>query len=425
MKINKTFLYYLSIIILMNFVIEMNADSYNPDPPPSTVKLIFIHHSCGENWLNDSNGGLGIALMNNNYFVSDTNYGWGPDNIGDRTDIGYWWTWFRGVNSTTYLNSLYYESDKSWNFYSRLNSDPGGENEIIMFKSCYPNSYLGGNADDSPTTGDNPLRGQDCWSGYHNVANAKGIYNDILTYFSAHQDKLFVVVTAPPQVDGETDSKHAANARAFNDWLINEWLKNYEYHNVAVFDFYNVLTSNGGDRYTNDEGWVMGNHHRYWDGDVQHQKTEDKNTSAYASSDYDSHPTYAGNEKATSEFIELLNIYFHCWKGTGDCPGGGNSNQSPVIDSFSADPQSGNAPLTVSFSCIAHDPDGNIIKYMWDFDGDGSIDRTTTRNCVIYIYEKTGKYITKCTVEDNMGKMITSNPVGIAVDIKKKGSAKR
>ncbi len=46
-------------------------------PLAQPVKLIFIHHSCGENWLDDTNGGLGIALRDNNYFVSDTNYGWG------------------------------------------------------------------------------------------------------------------------------------------------------------------------------------------------------------------------------------------------------------------------------------------------------------------------------------------------------------
>ncbi|MCA9992945.1 MAG: hypothetical protein KDE29_18280, partial [Anaerolineales bacterium] len=60
------------------------------DPPASPVKLIFIHHSTGENWLSDGYGDLGLALAQNNYFVSDTNYGWGPDSIGDRTDIPDW-----------------------------------------------------------------------------------------------------------------------------------------------------------------------------------------------------------------------------------------------------------------------------------------------------------------------------------------------
>jgi len=44
----------------------------NPNPPTAPVKLVFIHHSTGGNWLADPNGdqpygGLGRALMNNNY----------------------------------------------------------------------------------------------------------------------------------------------------------------------------------------------------------------------------------------------------------------------------------------------------------------------------------------------------------------------
>jgi hypothetical protein len=92
------------------------------------VKLVFIHHSCGENWLGDGDGGLGIALRDNNYFVSDTNYGWGPDDIGDSTDIGHWWTWFQGPSSATCLGALYTEyGDHSYN-YTRL-SDPNPSRE--------------------------------------------------------------------------------------------------------------------------------------------------------------------------------------------------------------------------------------------------------------------------------------------------------
>ncbi|MGB8980716.1 MAG: hypothetical protein WCC12_02465, partial [Anaerolineales bacterium] len=47
----------------------------NPNPPGEVVKLIFIHHSTGENWLTDDYGDLGRTLDQNNYFVSDTNYG--------------------------------------------------------------------------------------------------------------------------------------------------------------------------------------------------------------------------------------------------------------------------------------------------------------------------------------------------------------
>lgn len=304
------------------------AAGLNSNPPASPVKLIFIHHSCGENWLTDGNGGLGIALKNNNYFVSDTNYGWGSTGIGELTDIGHWWDWFRGPTSGTYMAELYDESRQAGDYFSRLSTDPGGENSIIMFKSCFPNSEMGGNSSDPPTTGDNPLRGEDCWSDYMTVANAKGIYNDILEYFATRRDKLFIAVTAPPQVAGDTDATHAANARAFNNWLVNDWLKDYAYHNVAVFDFYNVLTSNGGNTGTSDLGSATGNHHRWWGGAVQHLQTVSGNTAAYATAADDSHPTSAGNQKATAEFVPLLNVYYHAWHDA-DGGGGTTANAAP------------------------------------------------------------------------------------------------
>ncbi len=85
----------LSMVIAGCLLLMTEADSGpapmritdDPDPPATVAKLIFIHHSTGENWLADDYGNLGRVLGQNNYFVSDTNYGWGPNAIGDRTDI--------------------------------------------------------------------------------------------------------------------------------------------------------------------------------------------------------------------------------------------------------------------------------------------------------------------------------------------------
>ncbi len=293
----------------------------NPNPPESPVKLIFIHHSSGGNWLadpaeNGSGGDLGRALMENNYFVSATNYGWGPDAIGDRTDIGNWWEWFRSDNSAVYLQALYSESGTNFGDFGswpRLAADPGGENEIVLFKSCFPNSALGGQPADGPQAAENPLQGQDSTSEAHTVANAKAIYVSLLDYFAAHPDKLFVAVTAPPLYAADTSPEQAANARAFNRWLAEDWLKGYAQANVAVFDFYNVLTSNGGNIETNDLGSPAGNHHRFRDGAIEYIVDQGGNASAYAV-EGDSHPTAAGNQKATAEFVPLLNIYYHRWR---------------------------------------------------------------------------------------------------------------
>lgn len=307
----------------------VGADVSTIEAPYGVVKLVFVHHSCGANWLSDWSGSLGEVLGESNYYVSDTSYGWGPLDadvgsgvIGDHTDIGHWYNWFVGPNHDTYMDALYTTTAQNAT-YARPMADPGGENEVIIFKSCYPNSDLGGTPDDPPNDGENLLRGVGAWSDHHTVANAKGIYNDILAYFQTRQDKLFVVITAPPLLPGSTSETAAANARALNNWLVHEWLADYPYHNVAVFDFYNVLTTNGGDADTNDYGWVTGNHHRVITStmpiQVQH-KTDGDDDAAPNYLEYptgagtNDHPSVAGNQKATGEFVPLLNAYYSCWK---------------------------------------------------------------------------------------------------------------
>lgn len=262
-----------------NDINSISQISSNTTPPSNTIKLIFIHHSTGENWLSDGNGQLGIVLRDNNYLVSDTNYGWGPDAIGDRTDIGQWWLWFRGPDSSKYLSALYSENGQNCE-YSRITNNTGGENEIIIFKSCFPNSALqGGINDPVPSIDNNPLKGEAAGSEAHTVANAKGIYIDLLEYFKTRPDKLFIIITAPPL----SDPTYAGNAHYFNQWLVNDWLKDYPYKNVVVFDFYSVLT-NGG------------------------------NTLTYPSNLGDDHPSQEGNLKATKEFINFLNSAYANWK---------------------------------------------------------------------------------------------------------------
>ncbi|MBI5231786.1 MAG: hypothetical protein HY876_06440, partial [Coriobacteriales bacterium] len=132
----------------------------DPTKPDSPQKLVFVHHSTGQAWLEDDYGDLGTALRDNDYFVSDTNYGWGPDTIGDRTDVGHWWTWFRGSSASTYTSALYAEDGQN-SSYSRLTSEPAGDNTIVMFKSCFPNSNVEGSPSETATPIEsNPLKGE-------------------------------------------------------------------------------------------------------------------------------------------------------------------------------------------------------------------------------------------------------------------------
>jgi hypothetical protein len=309
--------------------------------PKRPVRLIFVRHSSGGNWLADNNGGLGIALRDNNYFVSDTSYGWGLNQIGSRTDIGDWWEWFcDSQRSPLYLKALFIESGQKAT-YSRQQTLPPGENEIILFKSCFPNSTLRGDpAAPVPSIERNPIRGQKAVAvppnpqnikqylmyqvkslakvllgknkneAAYTVANARGIYIELLNCFRQHPEKLFVVITAPPLQYSPT----ASNTRAFNQWLVNDWLADYPLKNVAVFDFYNVLTSNGGSPEVNDLAQEAGNHHRWWNGAIQRQVNFASNLLAYPTRD--DHANKAGNQKATAEFVPLLNVFHQRWRNS-------------------------------------------------------------------------------------------------------------
>ena len=305
----KSILTVISILVLAWGSAGLPTPTENLLQPQQPVKLVFIHHSTGENWLTDGYGDLGRTLDQNNYFVSDTNYGWGPDGIGDRTDIPDWVEWFRSDQTDTYMQALFAESGQHAS-YTRTLHDPGGENQIILFKSCFPNSDLAGSPQDPP--GDYAEL---------SVSGAKYVYNEILKYFAVRPDKMFVVITAPPL----SDRAHADNARAFNMWLVNDWLKenNYAGGNVFVYDFYNVLT--GPDA-----------HHFMNNGVVEHVVGK-RNTLYYPSGD--DHPSIEGSLKATAEFVPVLNYFYQQWKSGNPTPAGnaaateapGTTQAAPIV----------------------------------------------------------------------------------------------
>ncbi len=92
------------------------------------------------------------------------------------------------------------------------------------------------------------------------------------------------------------------------------------------------------------------------------------------------------------------------------------SNEPPVIDSFTAEPNSGDAPLDVTFTCEAHDNDGQIVSYGWDFDGDGTVDETSEARTISHTYQDPGTYQVRCTVTDNDGDSVTSESQEITVN---------
>jgi hypothetical protein len=332
----KMKIFSLLIIILINLLfIKFNLnseiiDGLNPNPPSEKVKLVFIHHSTGEDWLNK--GDLRKELNKNNYFVVETNYEWGPNDldvndgnpIGYHTDVGYWYNWFLGSHKDIYLDALY---KSSYTTEPNSISDPKGEAQIVMLKSCFTSlQVIYGNPDDPPLQKGvkNPIYGKGCMDDWaYTVSNIKGLYRDLLDYFKTRQDKLFIIITTPPSLESSVGKELASLLRGINNYLVNDLLKDYPYNNVFVFDYYNVLTSNGGSLLKNDLNLLTGNHHRYRDGKIEHTINYKNDCLAYGSDTDvdgvpdDNHPNPEGHKKATYEFVPLLNIAYNRWKSGG------------------------------------------------------------------------------------------------------------
>ena len=74
-------------------------------------------------------------------------------------------------------------------------------------------------------------------------------------------------------------------------------------------------------------------------------------------------------------------------------------NRPPTV-SLNATPINGVVPLSVEFTAIGSDPDGNTLTYSWDF-GDGN--EAGNRSKEAHIYKSTGTFTAKVTVSDGKG----------------------
>jgi hypothetical protein len=254
---------------------------------PELNDLIFIHHSCGQNWLDS---GLRAALQGKDYVdeVNEITYGTtlapGTDRPaslgetpGDLTDMHHWILWFND-----YVDGV------------RSHGCEDGFNRIVLFKSCFPNSHVdtedSGNADPfldvrSPENYRAVYRHPD-GPGQTYVHGGES-YRPLEDVFAAHPDTLFVPITAPPlqfaPEDG-TNDESAHRVHEFNAWLRDTWLPAYRtanpnLNNVAVFDWFDLLA------YADD-----------------HAEHPNRLREEFGGASGDSHPNTAANETSTAVF---------------------------------------------------------------------------------------------------------------------------
>ncbi len=276
---------------LFIFIIPTQASAVEDD-------IVFIHHSCGNNFLNQ---GLKTQLLAKDYIdeVNDIYYGddlqpddGRPDSLGgtpgDNTNMNHWVMWFND-----YLSGI------------QTFDCSNGSNRIIMFKSCYPISNI---SSDGREPGD-PFSSSQTMANYKSVFrkynDADGVYtrsgndyNPLEQVFAQNPDILFIAVTAPPRHFGPSDATNdteAQRARNFNNWLKNEWLDGYRASiigqmNVAVFDWFDVLA------YPSD-----------------HAVHPNRLKEEYGGANGDSHPNSTANSESAEVFSTLIDQAYTEW----------------------------------------------------------------------------------------------------------------
>ncbi len=86
-------------------------------------------------------------------------------------------------------------------------------------------------------------------------------------------------------------------------------------------------------------------------------------------------------------------------------------------------PSNGQIPLDVNFTCTATDPDGSIVLFEWDFDGDGVYDfSSATQSSVTHTYGTMGGFTASCRVTDDTGLTATARTTTLAIDARPPGS---
>lgn len=268
----------------------MDLSAFPDGPPQGGLRLLFIHHSCGGQLfaphgeedtgvsciydVAENGGGLRPMLEAAGYEVHEASY---DSEIGHDTDTFHWLPKFRDKMDKVL------KVDRQDTFFT-----DGRTNQVVMFKSCYPNNVFVGRGE-APGDPAGPAL---------TVENAKATFRALLPIFAQHPDRLFVLVTAPPKVLrqerlGKVLVKRLLGrptlldsgpwAREFNTWLVDAergWLAGYPGKNVVVFDYYDLLTGHGR-----------------------------SNFSVYGSGPdaMDDHPRSEGNRLAAQAFLPFLN----------------------------------------------------------------------------------------------------------------------
>ncbi len=245
------FLRVAALVLLLALLTSVPVSS-------QTIRILFLHHSTGENLING--GGVREGLAARGYEFYDHGYNGDGLRLADGS--------YNGMNFNVPDDNT--DPDGFARIFAQPLHDPPDNTfsylmqyDVIIFKSCFPVSNIGSD---------------------EQLAEYQSHYLSIRDRMDQYPNKLFIIVTQPPQVPGSSDRQESQRARAFSQWLqSDDYLAGHP--NVFVFDFFDLLA--GSDDFLRPE---------------------------YRVDDYDAHPNERANEEIGPLFVDLIDqaiqVYF-------------------------------------------------------------------------------------------------------------------
>ena len=192
----------------------LNRDQVTSSSRGEFTNVIFLHHSTGQNLINQGGVRERFAAAGYDFWDHDYNPTGLRDPAGEYTGYSY-----SVPDDNTDPDGL------ARIFSERVYGLPVNalsgllQHEVIAFKSCFPASQI---------TSDEQLAQYKAW------------YLGMRDVMDQHPDKVFIVMSPPPLNPARTDAGAAARARAFAEWLQSEeYLAGHP--NVFAFDFFGHL----------------------------------------------------------------------------------------------------------------------------------------------------------------------------------------
>ena len=226
--------FYICFIFLTAVIFSLSCEK-DPIDPERKKKIIFLHHSTGQNiWLGGTSqmqykltgkGDVQKYFKNynkkhpvdysvkNRFFPSEVPYGW------KNYPFDYYNIWIKHGGAVPYQEQPTLEILTT-------------EYDVIVFKHCYPVSNI------LKDTG-NP----DIDSEEKRLENYKLQYEALKNKMHEFHDNKFILWTPAIRVQSKLTEAEALRTREFYNWMVTEWDEKGD--NIFLWDYYQYATEGG------------------------------------------------------------------------------------------------------------------------------------------------------------------------------------